>query len=145
MANLTPAQITALGTEITNDPKVLGYAGKTVAQRCALINAVGGSGEKINQGIVSAQFIMSQIVETEMAALTSTKLQELLVYVSAGMLDSGNTNVRTGLGNIFGVGTTSRTNLLAAVDRSASRAEILFGSGAFVDTYEMGRATGVPS
>lgn len=42
---LSPSEVTALQSEITNDPESLGYAGKTGAEILAIINAPGSASE----------------------------------------------------------------------------------------------------
>lgn len=144
MADLTPAQLTALASEINVDPKAVGYAGKTNVQRAALLNQAGlvGSDPKINAGVVPVQKLLNSVVGSELEALSSTTKQTLAIYFSGGSLDTGNANVRAGLAGIFGAGTTTRANLVAAVDRQATRAETLFGVGIVLDQRDVSLALG---
>lgn len=147
MADLTAAQLTALTTEINTDPKALGYAGKTVAQRVTLINTVGGSNEKIGAGVVQGYQVMDQVVQSEFIGLTVANQNLFNCYVSSGQIDASNATVQANFLAMFPVATapTTRANLIALVNRSASRAEVLFGAGTVVQVWEMARATGVPS
>lgn len=145
MADLTPAQLVALASEINADPKALAYAGKNNVAVAAILNTVGASGEKVNAGIVPAQVLLNAIDGVELDALTTGKKMTLQIYFSSGSVDSGNANVRAGLASVFAAGTASRTNLIAIVDRSGSRGEVLFGIGAIVQPWEVGRALGRPA
>lgn len=142
MADLTPAQLVALASEINTDPKALAYAGKNNVQVAAILNTVGASAEKVRAGIVAVQVLLNAIDGVELDALTTGKKMTLQIYFSGGSVDTNNDNVRAGIGSVFAAGTASRANLLAAVDRSGSRAEVLFGSGAIVQPWEVGRALG---
>lgn len=142
MADLTPAQLTALASEINTDPKAVGYAAKTNKQIADLLNTRGlvVSDPKINAGIVSVQVLLNALVGTEVLTLTPAQSQALIIYFSGLTLDTSNANVRAGIGAIFGAGTQSRTNLQAAVDRTASRAETLFGAGTLIDQRDVSLA-----
>ncbi len=147
MADLTNGQLTALGNEITNDPKLLGYAGKTVAQRVALINALGGSSETIGSGVIAGYQLMNQIVHSEFVLLSIPNQNLFMSYVACMQIDASNATVQANFLAMFPSLTapTTRANLIAFVNRSASRAEILFGTGTVITTWDMGRATGVPT
>jgi len=147
MADLTAAQLTALATEINTDPKALGYAGKTVAQRTTIINTVGASSEKIGAGVVQGWQLMDQVIQSEFIQLTVANQNLFLAYLAGGQIDASSANVQANFLAMFPSGTapTTRANLIAFVNRSASRAEVLFGAGAVVSSWDMGRATGVPS
>lgn len=142
MADLTPAQKTALASEINTDPRALGYAGKTNVQVAALLNTPGlaVADAKLNAGIVKTSALISGVVGSEFAALSVANQNLCQLYFGVAELDTSNANVRAGLGGIFGVGTATRTNLLAAVDRAPSRAETLFGAGFVIDQRDVSAA-----
>lgn len=138
---LTPAQRTALATEINTDPKSLGYSpgSKTNAQIAAIINTVGASAETVNPGTVPTWQVTAAIVSSEWTALTQANKDLLAFYLNQGTIDSTSSNVRTAIGGIFGVGAT-RTALLALVNRSATRGEVLFGVNVVVLTEDVSAA-----
>lgn|GEM_PF-6768894 len=144
MADLTPAQLTTLATEINTDPRAVGYtpASKTNKQIADLLNTQGAgtTPTKVNAGIVSVQVLLNSLVGTEVLALSAAASQALLIYFSGGSLDTSNANVRAGIAAIFAAGTTSRANLVAAVDRFQSRAEVLFGTGVVLDQRDVSLA-----
>lgn len=144
MADLTGPQLTALATEINTDPKAVGYTpgSKTNRQIADLLNTlgIGTTPTKTNAGVVSVQVLLNSLVGSEVLVLTAAASQALLIYFSGGSLDAGNTNVRAGIGGIFGAATVSRANLLAAVDRFQSRAEVLFGNGIALDQRDVSQA-----
>jgi hypothetical protein len=142
VADLTPAQKTALASEINADPRALGYAGKTNVQVAALLNTPGlaAADAKLNAGIVKTSVLISAVVGSEFGALTAANQNLCQMYFGVAELDTSNVNVRAGLGGIFGVGTATRANLLAAVDRTPSRAEALFGAGFSIDQRDVSAA-----
>ena len=143
MADLTQAQLTALASEINADSKGVGYAGKTNKQITDLLNTRGlvATDPKINAGIVTVQVLLNALVGSEVVALSPAASAALLIYFSGGSVDTGNTNVRAGIAAIFGAGTTSRANLVAAVDRPATRAEtVLAVVGIVIDQRDVSLA-----
>jgi hypothetical protein len=138
MALVTPGtySMAALMSEVTNDPKGLGYAGQSgnADSIAVLMNTspepiASGSQEQIYRTRVASQDLMAGIVLTEFTALTQANRDYCGMLFSAGFVNTGDANVRTQLAAIFASGTTSRTNLLAAAQKNASRAEALWGDG----------------
>lgn len=135
---LTPAQYTALKTEIQNDPLTLGYAAQIAIgsdQGVAnLLNALTGPG-------AASVFINNVTVQQLILALQSLSDWDLLTASGATYnsiqlltliepLDCTQTNIQTLLTHVFaGLSAASKTALTAAVKRTGSRAEILFGTG----------------
>lgn len=138
MALVTPGtySMAALMAEITNDPKGLGYAAQSgnSALIADLMNTspepiAGGSQEQIYRSRVAAQDLMAGIVLSEFTALTQANRDYCGMLFSAQFVNTGDANIRTQLSAIFAGGTTSRTNLIAAAQKNASRAEALWGDG----------------
>lgn len=145
MAIVTPGtySMTALIAELTNDPKGLGYAalGTNTDAIAARMNTspepiAAGSQEQIYRTRVLSQDLMAGIVLSEFAALTVANREYCIMLFSSQFVNTGDVNVRTQLGVIFGAGTTSRTNLNNAAQKQASRAEALWGDG-FIVTPQM--------
>lgn len=138
MALVTPGtySMAALMSEVNNDPKGLGYAsqGGNSAAIAALMNTspepiASGSQEQIYRNKVAAADLMAAIVLSEFVALTQANRDYCQMLFSAQLVNTGDANVRTQLAAIFASGTTSRTNLIAAAQKNASRAEALWGDG----------------
>jgi len=139
------AQLLRLKTELISNPKLLAYAGKTDADIATLLNTVGASNEKqTGAGVVPTQVLMSCIVLSEWLLLQPALQQRLSFWFSAGSLDTGNSNVREAVASVFGGGTQTQANLLAAVDKPISRGESLFGVGTVVYPWDVGRAKALP-
>ena len=138
MALVTPGtySMAALMAEITNDPKGLGYASQSgnADSIAVLMNTspepiAAGSQEQIYRTRVESRDLMACIVLSEFAALTQANRDYCAMLFSATQVNTGDANVRTQIAAIFASGTTSRTNLIAAAQKNASRAEALWGDG----------------
>lgn len=115
----------ALKNEINTDPKELGYEGKSPQEIANLMNTIGLSEETVNAGVLEAYKIVNALEANEVAALTSAQRELLNLIISAGQVDASNSKIQAFFLNLFGAGTTTRTNLIAVSIRSASRAEVL--------------------
>lgn len=138
MAVVTPGNysMAALMTEISGDPKGIGYAaqGSNYPGIANLMNTApepiaAGSQEQIYRSRVVSQDMLAGIVLTEFAALTQANRDYCTMLFSAPFVNTGDANVRTQLAGIFGAATTSRANLIAAAQKNATRAEALWGDG----------------
>jgi hypothetical protein len=138
MPLVTPGafSMAALTTEVNTDPKGLGYANQAgnADSIAVLMNTspepiASGQQEQIYRNRVESRDLMAGIVLTEFAALTQANRDYCVMLFSASYINTGDANVRTQLGTIFGAGTTSRTNLNNAAQKQASRAEALWGDG----------------
>jgi hypothetical protein len=85
---------------------------------------------------------MAGIVLSEYAALVQANRDYCAMLFSAPQVNTGDANVRTQLGAIFGGATTSRANMLAAAQKNAARAEALWGDGFRVTAQQVGEALG---
>jgi hypothetical protein len=131
-----------LHTEITTDPKGLGYAGQSDYAISVIMNTPGASGEFIFRGFTSIWEIVAAIVRSEYDALAAADKAYLnAVILAPGVqLKSGNSTLRSQIGAIFGSGTTTRTNLTAAAQKSATRGEVLFGEGTTIADTDVAAA-----
>ncbi len=118
-----------LKTELDNDPKGLGYSGKTDREAADLLNALGLSHEEVDNDVLEAYKILDATDPTEWAALSAVEKERYQLLISAGRLNVKSENVKSAFGKMFGLGTVTRAALLALTKRDASRAEILFGQG----------------
>lgn len=134
---------TQLAAEIANDPKALGYEGRSDYEIATLLSTPGLSAETIFRAYTDTAEVVAGIVRAEWTALSAGDKQFLAdVILKAPRLKTGDANLRTSVATIFGVGTTSRANLTAAASKSASRAEVLFGEGTSVSDTDVARALG---
>lgn len=142
MAIVTPGtySMTALMSEITNDPKALGYAalGQNPDAIANLMNTApepiaAGSREQIYRLRTPSSDMMAGIILSDWtnAAVTAAIRDYCIALFSAGFVNTGDANVRLQLGNIFGAATTSRANMLAAAQKEACRAEALWAPEGF--------------
>lgn len=119
----------ALKAELNNDPAAMGYAvhiangsDHLLAQ---LLNAPK-VGVNVPVGIIPAETVAAALDGTELAALTTAQRDTIRVYLTPGSFDATPGSAgRTYLLGLFPQGTTTRTNMLAMVDRLGSRAEEL--------------------
>jgi hypothetical protein len=137
MALVTPGtySMAALTSEITNDPKGLGYAAQAgnsdaiaVLMNTSPEPIAAGQQEQIYRTTVASKDLIAGIVLSEFAALTQANRDYCTMLFSAASVNTGDANVRTQLGAIFATNTTSRANMLAAAQKQASRAQALWGS-----------------
>jgi hypothetical protein len=133
----------ALATEVTTDPKSLGYAGKSDYDIATLLNTPGASGETIFRRYTPLEDIVAGIVRSEydsLSAANKTFLQE--VILKGTQVKSGDANLRASVAGIFAAGTTSRANLTNVASKSATRGEVLFGESTTVSDLDVARALG---
>lgn len=138
-----PINYTQLATEINTDPKALGYAGKSDYAISVILNTPGASAETIFKAFTETAEIVAGIVRSEYDALTAANKTFLTdVILKAPRIKTGDANLRSGISGIFGVGTTSRTNLINAASKSATRGEVLFGEGTTIGDQDVAKALG---
>lgn len=146
MAVVTPGtySMSALMSEVNNDPKGLGYAAQAgnADSIAVLMNTspepiAAGSQEQIYRARADSRDLMAGIILSEFTALTQANRDYCVMLFSAPQVNTGDANVRTQLGGIFGGATTSRTNLMAAAQKNASRAEALWGDGFHVSAQQV--------
>ena len=113
--------LAALKAELQNDPILRGYAGMS-DEAAAKTFAVND--RQPNRDTLDAGLLIASIVRSEFAALTAADKQYVQLVASAPTMPLTVT-LKTELGVIFGVGTTTRTNLLALLKRTGNRAEEL--------------------
>jgi hypothetical protein len=151
MALVTPGtfSMAALTTEVTTDPKGLGYAGAAgnAATIADLMNLspepiAAGSQEQIYRARAASSDLIACIILSEFAALTQANRDYCMVLFSTAQVNTGDANVRTQVAAIFAAATTSRANLLAAAQKNACRSEALWGDGFRVTPQQVSAALG---
>lgn len=135
---MTP-YLEALKTEITTDPKSLGYEGKTNQEIADIVNTAGLSDDKVNVGVIESYRVVKVLVATEVEGLSEAQRQTLGFIISAGQVDASDTKIQALFLGMFGSGTATRVNLIALAKRSASRTEIK-GFPITVRRWHVGRA-----
>jgi len=120
-----------LKAELTNDPLVLGYSGKTDQQAADLLNAVNRT---LDVETLPTSDIFEAIVLADYAALTAAQKTTLQIILSLGTVKVKGTNTRAALLSIFGAGTATRTALAALQVTPVSRASEL-GIGFMLPGY----------
>jgi hypothetical protein len=138
MAIVTPGtySLSALRTEVTTDPKGLGYAAQAgnsdsiaVLMNTSPEPIAAGQQEQIYRNYVDTRDLIASLVLSEVAALTQGNRDYLSITFSTAQVKTGDSNLRTQIGTVFASGTTSRTNLTNAAQKNATRAEALWGDG----------------
>lgn len=116
--------ITALLAEIRTDPLVRGYSTKT---QTAQYNDLFTAYRTRERPTLTGAQIYNCVVPAEFTALTAGNQQIVRDITGLGgdiNLQTG-TNARNALLNVFGAGTTTRTNIGTAVNQAITRAEEL--------------------
>lgn len=123
-----------LRNELLNDPVSMGYEGKNIEEMAAMINLPDEPKHgTADVETVTKEDIQKAVVATEWSALAEAPKERLWQSILA--LDSipvSDTNIRNQIQEIWGAGTTTRTNLVALQTRPASRAEALWGAGTVI-------------
>lgn len=138
--------LAALTTELTTDPKSLGYAALRTAGNdqglADLLNRQGASNETVTLHSMTAATFAQAIVETEWAGLTVQQCLYQVMLAVCGAFDPNNANVVAGVQAVYAAGTQTRANLGAALTRQGSRAEVLFGVTYTVTVEQIAQALG---
>lgn len=137
--------LTALRTEIDNDPKTLGYATLKAQSNgpeavAAKINEAGASAETLTPTWTDTTEVLAVLVGAEILALTQANRDMLAILTSTVRVKTGSSTLRTAMAAIFGGATTSRANLIALTTRAASRGEALWGEGTQVSAQDVSLA-----
>lgn len=138
---MTPAQLTALKTEITTDPLALGYADKSDAEVAALLNdRTRGRTRVVSPTMVNARTIMARLGaaagatildKLDAAKAGSPPIKWVFQFITQGEgIDVGHAETRAMLDQLASAGVLTAAEAdaiktLAVVQ--ASRAEVLFG------------------
>jgi hypothetical protein len=124
---------TALRNEIENDPTGLGYAAfRTSGADNALADALNlvRASVTIAKGSMSFADLMSAMVSA-LSGLTTAQVGQLQLLGLSGQIKIGDTTVRTYLEGVYN-NATNKALLQAQYNRQGSRAEFLWGDGAYI-------------
>ena len=138
-----PISYTALKAEAVADPLGIGYAPHIASgndQAIADLFNTPRQGATVSRTLVPAWEVVNAVVPTEYAALTAAAREYLTFAVAAGELQLGGGGVRDGLAAVFAANTATRANLVALLDKPATRAEELFGFGVTITTDDIAKA-----
>jgi len=111
----------ALKDELTNDPLSRGYSGMGDVQAAESLNTPD---RQPDRDTLSASLLMSSLLESEYDALPARGKKYFDLLVAAGEVQVNETT-KPQIGQLFPSGSTTRTNLQAALKRDGSRAEEL--------------------
>ncbi len=138
-----PFSIAALHAELVTDPAGLGYVLDSGDQNALadLLNVwrPGGS-YQVDRDPVTVSQVFSVVAPDDFAALTSTQLAQLQTIFTLPTVNLAVGNVRDNLAGIFGTNSVTQQAILALQKREGSRAEALWGKGAFVTVNEIDQA-----
>ena len=141
---MTNVQLAALATELTDDPKGLGYAGKGDQECADMLNTAGLSSESLPNKAVEVWKVRDAINIAEFDALSINKAQFFLSIVQnpQDTLDITDTALIGQILSIFTLAASplSMAALLLLATRPCSRAEALGGDGMTVSYMDVGRA-----
>lgn len=150
MAVVTPGtfSMAALVTEIATDPKGLGYStlSGNSSSIAVLMNTApepiaAGSQEQIYRNRIETYLVTSKMDRAEFVALAQGVRDYLTVVFSGQFLQTGDANLRTQLSGAFAAG-PSKTAMIAAAQKDASRSEALWGDGFQVTPQQVAEAIG---
>lgn len=122
--------LTELLTELTGDPEALGYTGDDV-EDAATLNEVQAA-IQLNRESIPMGEVYGKIVWADFIALSADRREAFRIITSTPDLDVRSQNIRDAFVAIFGGGSATLTNLQGILKRPASRAEELWGAGAYV-------------
>lgn len=130
----------ALKTELTTDPAGIGYAtagsGDAVAR---LINAPRVASGKANVAGLERAVVLGRVDPGEYLALPAPERDLWRDITSLDPIPM-TAEVKQQIAAVWGVGTTTRTRLVALQQKDASRAEELFGDGTVVSRRDILKA-----
>lgn len=113
--------LATLKTEVTTDPLARGYSTMSDEQ---IADSLNTGNRTADRDTLTGGMVMSSIVRSEFAALSAADKQYIQLIVSCGEMPI-TTTLKTEFGAVFGAGTATRTNLVALLKRTGSRAEEL--------------------
>ena len=139
----------ALHDEIENDPMELGYKTGGVWKEDAvivdLINATTGPGAaSIMRKLIQPTEIWTSIPYSEYENYGAAKREWLDTALElaggSGIIDANDQVVYDNLIAVFPAGSEARANILGKIQRTGSRAEVLWGEGKTVSISEVAHA-----
>jgi hypothetical protein len=131
---MTTVQLQQLKAEIQTDPVALGYAAVAgdTQDLADKLNAIRPGSTIQRSTIASAEFVNCLVLADYVALSDPQRAYVALIALLPNIPTTAGNQVRTNLLAIFGVGTATRGNVAAIVQRTGTRAEELFGAGVSV-------------
>ena len=114
------AQLIILKAELANDPLGRGYSGMTNAQ---LVTSLNTKDRPHNKDILTGQELFYNTVQSEYASKTDFQKLQWLSFCGIGEIDPFNATVQALVISIFGAGSDTVANLVAARVELISRAQ----------------------
>ncbi len=133
-----------LRAELDNDPKGLGYAGKTNQQQANLINEIGLSGEIIDVLHIEPAIMQAAVEPTEYNTLPPTRRELWLNLLLAFPVEISQQSIRDQIDFVWNGKPVTNANLVALQTRSGSRCEVLFGDGVVATSKNIDEALLLP-
>lgn len=115
------ADLVALKAELTDDPLNRGY---TQMDDVAAAESLNARNRQADRDTLTAEMLVSSIVESEFNSLTAREKNYLQLLVNAGSVQLNQT-VKQQLGSLFPSGSQTRTNVVSLLKRPGSRADEL--------------------
>lgn len=142
---MTPAQYTALKTELTTDPTALGYAPLLTSGDqsgiATLMNTIKPGGAfQVNNEPVSPSQVALEITPADFQAMTSTQQSQLALLFVIPSLDLSDANIFANLSACFPNAGETITNLSVLKKRQGTRGEVLFGNGERITANDISTA-----
>jgi hypothetical protein len=148
---LPPNQLQALLSELSTDPKGLGYAPNIAAgadgASAVLLNSLtgNGAGAVYMPAVPSQSFIAARQSAPDWTMLTTPGaiFNGIQLLSTMSPLDCTQSNTRTILTATFsGLSAASKAAMIAVAQRTGSRAQVLFGAGIVVSAEDVAKALG---
>ncbi|OHD27817.1 MAG: hypothetical protein A2Y38_25080 [Spirochaetes bacterium GWB1_59_5] len=128
-----------LETELTIDPKAVGYAGMTDEQAADALNEEGRTGEKKDVTLMATWRLLTAVDDAEYAALTPIQSSMFHAVLACVQVDLSNPRIRAILQRIFVATLVTKANMVALAREPAARWEIL-DLGGEVAYWDVNRA-----
>ena len=139
--------LVALKDEIVNDPENIGYKNSPVAndwkgdQEIADLINDPANGAVITRKLIQSVELKASFDLAEFVALNQGQRDYLQCLISGdGLIDANEPAVFGALTGMFAGGSTTRTALLAKIQRQGSRAEVMWGEGKKITAGNVGFA-----
>lgn len=139
--------LVALKDEIVSDTQTLGYKNSATADDWRGDQAIAdllndpANGAQITRKAIQPQELKASLDLPEFVALSQGQRDYLMnLFSGTGIIDANEAPIFGALTSLFPAGTTTRTSLLAKIQRQGSRAEVLWDEGITISAGQVGRA-----
>lgn len=111
-----------LKNELTDDPLGRGYSGMTDQEATDDLNTAY---RELTRERIETWEVIEATVASEWSALSDAEKERYSTFIAAGTLNPSGANTKQAFAAMFGLGTTTRVNLLALSKETVSRADEL--------------------